>query len=80
VVVLPQLIILAKPHLPAVIAGQPILDAAAFGVIVILFVMFEPSGLNGYWTRLKAWFDMFPFYRRGSSDRGKIGVADLVKH
>jgi len=80
VVVLPQLIILAKPLLPHFIADQPILDAAAFGVLVILFVMFEPSGLNGYWTRLKAWFDLFPFYRPGSFKRAKIGVADLAKH
>lgn len=80
VVVLPQLIVLAKPFLPEVIAGQPILNTAAFGLIVILFVMFEPSGLNGYWTRMKAWFDQFPFGRSGSSDRGRIGVTDLVKH
>jgi branched-chain amino acid transport system permease protein len=80
VVVLPQLIILAKPYLPHVIAEQPILDAAAFGVLVILFVMFEPSGLNGYWTRMKAWFDLFPFYRPAAFKRSKIGVADLVRH
>ncbi len=80
VVVLPQLIILAKQFLPHVIADQPILDAAAFGVLVILFVVFEPSGLNGYWTRTRAWFDLFPFYRPGAFKRGKIGVADLVRH
>jgi branched-chain amino acid transport system permease protein len=80
VVVLPQLIILAKPYLPHVIAEQPILDAAAFGVLVILFVMFEPSGLNGYWIRIKAWFALFPFYRPSAFKRSKIGVADLVRH
>ena len=54
VVVLPQLIILAKPYLPAAIAGLPILDAAAFGLIVILFVIFEPGGVNGYWIRTES--------------------------
>ena len=80
VVMLPQLIVLAKPYLPAAIAGLPILDAASFGLIVILFVMFEPGGVNGYWIRIKAWFAQFPFYRGGSSNTGKIGVTDLVKH
>jgi branched-chain amino acid transport system permease protein len=80
VVVLPQLIVLAKPLLPAAVSGLPILDAASFGAIVILFVIFEPRGLNGYWTRLKTWLDLYPFNRRGSFARGKIGAADLVKH
>ena len=64
VVVLPQAILLAKPFLPRQIAELPILDTAAFGIIVILFVMFEPRGLNGYWVRIKAWFSLYPFYRR----------------
>ena len=80
VVVLPQVILLAKPLLPTRIAEQPILDTAAFGIIVILFVMFEPRGLNGYWVRMKAWFSLYPFYRRGMFKRGRIAAADLVKH
>ena len=80
VVVLPQVILLAKPLLPRVVAEQPILDTAAFGIIVILFVMFEPRGLNGYWERTKAWFALYPFYRRGMFKRGRIAAADLVKH
>ena len=80
VVVLPQVILLAKPLLPRVIAEQPILDTAAFGVIVILFVIFEPLGLNGYWVRIKAWFALYPFYKRGMFRRGRIAAGDLVKH
>lgn len=80
VVVLPQLIVLAKPFMPKAVAEQPILDAAAFGIIVILFVMFEPRGLNGYWVKMKAWFSLYPFYRRGMFKRGRIASADLVKH
>lgn len=80
VVVLPQLIVMVKPMLPKSVSEQPILDAAAFGIIVILFVMFEPRGLNGYWVRIKAWFSLYPFYRRGMFKRGRIAAADLVKH
>ena len=80
IVMLPQLIVTLKPLLPTKVAELPVLDSATFGVIVILFVMFEPRGLNGYWVRLKAYFSLFPFYPRGMFKRGKIAAADLIKH
>ncbi len=80
VVVLPQLIVMAKPYIPRAVAEQPILDSAAFGIIVILFVLFEPRGLYGYWLKTRTWFQLYPFYRRGLFKRGKIAAADLVKH
>jgi branched-chain amino acid transport system permease protein len=32
-----------------------------FGLVIILFLMFEPHGLAGVWFRLKAYFKAWPF-------------------
>ncbi len=79
-ILLPQAIVLVKGYLPAKVAELPVLDSATFGVLVILFVLFEPRGLNGYWVRFKAYLGLYPFYSRGMFRRNKIGSGDLIKH
>ena len=79
-ILLPQLVVAVKSVLPARIAELPVLDSVTFGILVILFVMFEPRGLNGYWMRIKAYVSLFPFYRQGMFRRGKISAGDLIKH
>ncbi len=79
-ILLPQFIVALKAYLPQKIAELPVLETATFGVLVILFVLFEPRGLNGYWERLKAYFSLFPFYRQGMFRRNKIASSDLIKH
>ncbi len=79
-IVLPQIIVTVKAYLPQKVAELPVLDSATFGVLVILFVLFEPRGLNGYWVRFKAYLSLYPFYRRGMFRRSRIGSADLIKH
>ncbi|MEW6690304.1 MAG: branched-chain amino acid ABC transporter permease, partial [Pseudomonadota bacterium] len=37
---------------------------AAFGLAMILFLMFEPQGLVGIWRRVQAWFLLWPFKQR----------------
>lgn len=37
---------------------------AAFGLIMILFLLFEPLGLVGIWRRLRDYFLLWPFRRR----------------
>jgi len=70
VIVLPQLISIAKDWLPG---GQvPTgLQAVVFGLILILFIIFEPLGLYGRWLKIRTWFELFPFYRRGMFRRQK---------
>ena len=34
---------------------------AAFGVVMILFLVFEPQGLVGIWRRMRNWFLLWPF-------------------
>jgi branched-chain amino acid transport system permease protein len=47
------------------------LQAAAFGVVIVAFLLFEPRGLIAVWTRLKAWALLWPYQRSylpGSED------------
>jgi branched-chain amino acid transport system permease protein len=37
---------------------------AAFGLAMILFLVFEPQGLVGIWRRVQAWFLLWPFRHR----------------
>jgi branched-chain amino acid transport system permease protein len=37
---------------------------AAFGLVMILFLVFEPQGLVGIWRRVQAYFLVWPFRRR----------------
>ena len=69
-IVLPQLISLAKDYLPANVGGSG-LQAVVFGLVLIVFIIFEPLGLYGRWLKLRTWFELFPFYRRGMFRRQK---------
>ncbi len=69
-IVLPQLIAIAKGWLPDGVAPTG-LQAVVFGVILILFIIFEPLGLYGRWLKVRTWFELFPFYRRGMFRRQK---------
>jgi len=37
---------------------------SAFGLVMILFLVFEPQGLVGIWRRTQAWFLLWPFRRK----------------
>jgi branched-chain amino acid transport system permease protein len=37
---------------------------AAFGLVMILFLVFEPQGLVGLWRRVQNWFQLWPFKQR----------------
>jgi branched-chain amino acid transport system permease protein len=69
-IVLPQLISLAKDYLPSNVAGSG-LQAVVFGTVLIVFIIFEPLGLYGRWLKVRTWFELFPFYRRGMFRRQK---------
>ena len=69
ITVLPELISLSKDYLPSVIAGQAGLQTAVFGLILILFIRFEPMGLYGRWLKVKFYFEHFPFYKRDTFRR-----------
>ena len=37
---------------------------AAFGLVMILFLLFEPLGLVGIWRRIQSYFLLWPFQHR----------------
>ncbi len=68
---MPQLISLSKDWLPAAVAQAPGLQAVVYGAVLIAFVLFEPLGIYGRWLKIRTYFQMFPFYRKGMFKRQK---------
>ena len=48
---------------------QPGLEPGIFGVILVLFILFEPLGIYGRWVKLKVYFSTFPLYKRATFKR-----------
>jgi len=67
-IMLPQGISIAKGWLPDAVP-QTGLQSVVFGLILIGFIIFEPYGIYGRWVKIRTWFDVFPFYRRGTFRR-----------
>jgi len=70
IIVLPQFLSIAKGWLPEGLAPSG-LQAVVFGLILILVIIFEPLGLYGRWLKIRTWFELFPFYRKGMFRRQK---------
>jgi branched-chain amino acid transport system permease protein len=70
-ITMPQLISQVKDVLPAFIGQAPGLKAVIYGLVLIGFVLFEPLGLYGRWLKVRTWFSVFPFYRKGMFKRQK---------
>jgi branched-chain amino acid transport system permease protein len=68
---MPQMIALSKDYLPAVVGQAPGLQAVVYGAVLIGFVLFEPLGIYGRWLKIRTYFQMFPFYRKGMFKRQK---------
>ena len=71
VISMPQLIALAKDLLPPAIGQAAGLQGVVYGVVLVAFVLFEPMGLYGRWLKVRTWFQLFPFYRKGLFKRQK---------
>jgi branched-chain amino acid transport system permease protein len=67
VMVLPHVITIAVEKLPMLKGlGTQVfeLQIGLFGVIMLLFLILEPRGLAGIWTRVRAYFELWPFKYR----------------
>ena len=75
VALLPQAIALSRDFIGGVLGtgsmAIPGLESAVFGVVLILFILFEPSGIYGRWVKIRTYFELFPFYRRDMFRRQK---------
>jgi branched-chain amino acid transport system permease protein len=50
------------------------LKGAIYGLIIVLFILFEPLGLYGRWLKMKLFFQLFPLYKRATFKRQKTYV------
>jgi branched-chain amino acid transport system permease protein len=50
---------------------KPGVEAGIFGLILVLVILVEPSGMYGRWTKIKLFFSTFPMYKRDSFKRQK---------
>ncbi|MDH6257065.1 branched-chain amino acid ABC transporter permease [Bradyrhizobium sp. BR13661] len=50
------------------------LKGAIYGIIIMMFVLFEPLGIYGRWLKIKLFFQLFPLYKRSTFKRQKIYV------
>jgi branched-chain amino acid transport system permease protein len=50
---------------------QPGLEPGLFGLILVLFILFEPLGIYGRWAKIKLYFSLFPLYKRATFRRQK---------
>jgi branched-chain amino acid transport system permease protein len=72
VVMLPQAIALAKAVSGLGAASQAGLNAGLYGLMLVLFMLFEPHGLYGRWLKIKLYLDIFPFYRKATFKRQRV--------
>ena len=70
-ITMPQLISASKGLLPTLVAEAPGLKSAVYGAVLVLFVLFEPMGMYGRWLKIRTYFSLFPFYRKGMFKRQK---------
>jgi branched-chain amino acid transport system permease protein len=52
---------LLRSTIPAIDTLIPYIQQAAFGLIIILFLIFEPEGLRKIWDDIKDYFRLWPF-------------------
>ena len=68
---LPVLLSILRDLLPGVVGQQAGLESMLFGLIIVIFIVFEPDGINGRWKKLLHFFETFPYYRKSSFVRQK---------
>jgi branched-chain amino acid transport system permease protein len=63
-----ELVTVAGPVLSAAVAPQAAASLAliSHGLIIIIFLIFEPRGLHHRWEMIKAYFRLWPFSHEGS--------------
>ena len=68
---LPQGIAILRDTLPAAIGQLPGLEPGLFGLILVLFLIYEPLGIYGRWRKIRQFFEEFPLYRKATHKRQK---------
>jgi branched-chain amino acid transport system permease protein len=56
------------------LGGAAGLKGAIYGIIIMLFIIFEPYGLYGRWLKMQHYFQLFPLYKKATFRRQKTYV------
>lgn len=70
-ILLPQVIIMTKGYMPKLLRDQTGLESGLFGLMIVLFILFEPLGIYGRWLKIKHYFETFPLYKKDTFKREK---------
>ncbi len=68
---LPQGIAIFRDSVPPTIAQIPGLEPGIFGLILVLFLIYEPLGIYGRWCKIRLFFEEFPLYRKATYKKQK---------
>jgi len=60
ITILPEIISFTKDYLPSAFKTASSLQAAVYGIILMLFVIYQPAGFYGLWVKIKNWWRTFP--------------------
>lgn len=60
ITILPEIITFTKDYLPAAVKTASSLQAAVYGITLMLFIIFQPTGFYGLWVKLRNWWRIFP--------------------
>ena len=74
VIVLPEAVVMFKSVMPPAMAELTGLKYGLFGLMIVLFMLYEPLGIYGRWRKIKHYFAMFPLYRKATFKRQKSYV------
>lgn len=69
ITLLSELIRVSKDVLPAFLSQQVGFQGAVYGLVIMLFILFEPMGIYGRYRKLKYLFEVFPLYRKDTFRR-----------
>jgi branched-chain amino acid transport system permease protein len=69
VILLPQFIVLTKYYVSSIPSNQAGFESGLYGLMIILFILFEPMGIYGRWRKIKFYFEMFPLYKKDTFRR-----------
>lgn len=72
IVVLPQVIVTLRDAFAISSTYQAGLDAGVYGLLMVLFMLYEPRGFYGRWVKVKLYLDIFPFYRKATFRRQRL--------
>ncbi len=66
-----EAILLKLPNAQSYASSLFAVNYAAFGAVMIAFLIFEPLGLVGIWRRIQSYFLLWPFRHKPLAGQGR---------